>query len=109
MKGILLIVAVTFAAGMVAGKFVLRDAVAATVPCQNNISTVSPIGSIPDEYLAPMAPGEISIPVKPKFSCDGRQHCSQMTSKDEAKFFLNNCPNTKMDGDHDGDPCELDF
>ncbi|MDN3383707.1 cold shock domain-containing protein [Pseudoalteromonas sp. APC 3358] len=42
------------------------------------------------------------------FTCDGRQHCSQMTSKDEAIFFINNCPNTKMDGDHDGDPCEND-
>jgi hypothetical protein len=40
------------------------------------------------------------------FRCDGRQHCSQMTSCAEAKFFLANCPNTKMDGDHDGIPCE---
>lgn len=105
MKGILLIVAVTFTAGMLAGKFVFRDALAATAPCQNSTA----VGSVPDEYLAPMAPGEISIPSKPKFSCDGRQHCSQMTSKDEARFFLNNCPNTKMDGDHDGDPCEMEF
>ncbi|MBA6409690.1 cold shock domain-containing protein [Pseudoalteromonas sp. 5Ae-yellow] len=42
------------------------------------------------------------------FTCDGRQHCSQMTSKDEAIFFINNCPNTKMDGDRDGEPCERD-
>ena len=27
-------------------------------------------------------------------------------SCDEAKFFLRNCPDTKMDGDHDGIPCE---
>ena len=40
------------------------------------------------------------------FSCDGRVYCSQMTSCAEAKFFLNNCPNVKMDGDHDGIPCE---
>ena len=45
----------------------------------------------------------------PHYSCDGRQHCSQMSSRDEAVFFLNNCPNTKMDGDHDGDPCERQF
>lgn len=43
------------------------------------------------------------------FQCDGRQYCSQMTSFDEAKFFLNNCPNTKMDGDNDGIPCERQF
>jgi len=41
-----------------------------------------------------------------RFKCDGRQYCSQMTSCEEALFFLNNCPNTKMDGDRDGIPCE---
>lgn len=40
------------------------------------------------------------------FSCDGRQHCSQMTSCAEATYFSNNCPNTKMDGNNDGIPCE---
>jgi len=43
-----------------------------------------------------------------QFRCDGRQHCSQMTSRAEAEFFVKNCPNTKMDGDHDGIPCEND-
>lgn len=38
--------------------------------------------------------------------CDGRQHCSQMTSCAEATFFLKNCPGVKMDGNHDGVPCE---
>ncbi|HNR91333.1 MAG TPA: cold shock domain-containing protein [Dokdonella sp.] len=42
----------------------------------------------------------------PRFQCDGRIHCSQMHSCAEAKFFLANCPGTKMDGDHDGVPCE---
>ena len=40
------------------------------------------------------------------FKCDGRQHCSQMTSCEEATYFQKNCPGTKMDGDHDGIPCE---
>jgi cold shock CspA family protein len=40
------------------------------------------------------------------FQCDGRTRCSQMTSCSEAKFFLDHCPNTQMDGDHDGVPCE---
>lgn len=40
------------------------------------------------------------------YSCDGRQHCSEMSSCEEATFFIRNCPNTKMDGDHDGIPCE---
>lgn len=42
------------------------------------------------------------------FKCDGRQYCSQMTSRAEAEFFIKNCPNTKMDGDNDGVPCEND-
>jgi cold shock CspA family protein len=41
-----------------------------------------------------------------QFSCDGRTHCSQMTSCSEARYFLKHCPDTQMDGDGDGDPCE---
>lgn len=47
-----------------------------------------------------------NVPTSAQFSCDGRQHCSQMTSQEEARFFLRYCPNTKMDGDNDGIPCE---
>jgi len=46
---------------------------------------------------------------KAKFKCDGRQHCSQMKSYSEAKYFIMHCPNTKMDGDNDGIPCERQF
>lgn len=42
------------------------------------------------------------------FKCDGRQHCSQMNSREEAQWFSKNCPDTKMDGDGDGDVCEND-
>lgn len=45
-------------------------------------------------------------PASSTFQCDGRQHCSQMTSCTEAKLFLKNCPGMKMDGDRDGIPCE---
>ena len=38
--------------------------------------------------------------------CDGRTRCSQMTSCAEATYFLQQCPNTAMDGDGDGIPCE---
>ena len=38
--------------------------------------------------------------------CDGRTHCSQMTSCTEAKYFLKNCLGTQMDGNNDGVPCE---
>ena len=44
----------------------------------------------------------------PAFSCDGRQYCSQMSSLEEAVYFINHCPDTRMDGDRDGRPCEND-
>lgn len=40
------------------------------------------------------------------YRCEGKTYCSQMRSCSEAKFYINNCPNTKMDGDRDGVPCE---
>lgn len=40
------------------------------------------------------------------FACDGRMHCSQMTSCEEAKYFLKHCPGVQMDGNGDGEPCE---
>ncbi|MCH7387744.1 excalibur calcium-binding domain-containing protein [Acinetobacter modestus] len=43
------------------------------------------------------------------FQCDGRKHCSQMRSLEEARWFVRNCPDTEMDGDHDGEPCEQQF
>lgn len=45
-------------------------------------------------------------PVSSAFRCDGRTMCSQMTSCEEATYFLKNCPGTKMDGNNDGVPCQ---
>ncbi len=42
------------------------------------------------------------------FECDGRRYCSEMRSLAEARYFVVHCPNTEMDGDHDGQPCEND-
>ncbi len=47
-----------------------------------------------------------SVPVTSRFSCDGKIHCSQMTSCEEATYYIQHCPNTKMDGNNDGVPCE---
>ena len=49
-----------------------------------------------------------SKPIASNFSCDERLYCSQMNSLAEAEFFTRNCPNTRMDGDNDGEPCEND-
>ena len=40
------------------------------------------------------------------FRCEGKQYCSQMKSCKEARFYLKNCPDVKIDGNHDGIPCE---
>jgi hypothetical protein len=41
-----------------------------------------------------------------KFQCNGRTRCPQMSSCEEAMYFLAHCPGVKMDGDRDGIPCE---
>lgn len=55
--------------------------------------------------VAPV-PASNQPPAVSAFRCDGRLHCSQMTSCGEAKLFLKHCPGVKMDGDGDGVPCE---
>jgi len=40
------------------------------------------------------------------YSCDERRMCSEMTSCAEATYFIRHCPDTQMDGDGDGVPCE---
>jgi len=64
-----------------------------------------PPGSQTSESPAPSAS---SSSAAPNFVCDGRVYCSQMTSCEEAKFFLANCPGAKMDnyGKGNGIPCE---
>lgn len=51
----------------------------------------------------------VAIEPTEQFQCQGKVWCSEMTSYEEAKFYLHNCPNTKMDGDGDGIPCESQF
>lgn len=45
----------------------------------------------------------------PNFKCDGRRFCSQMNSAEEAMFFLTNCPDTLLDDNKNGIPCEATF
>jgi hypothetical protein len=46
---------------------------------------------------------------QPAFRCDSRKYCSQMTSCAEARYFLAHCPNVKLDGNHNGVPCEAQW
>ena len=45
-------------------------------------------------------------PPPSQFECQGKTHCTQMSSCEEATFYLQNCLGTEMDGDNDGIPCE---
>ena len=58
-----------------------------------------PMGDAAPEYVATTEPA-------PVFHCDGRRYCSEMKTCEEARYFLEHCPGTRMDGDHDGLPCE---
>ena len=60
------------------------------------------------ETRARAAPPQVEVPrpAAGQFSCDGRTHCSQMRSCAEATYFIKHCPNTQMDGNSDGVPCE---
>ena len=40
------------------------------------------------------------------FTCAGKRYCREMTSCEEAKFYLTQCGVSSLDGNHDGEPCE---
>jgi hypothetical protein len=44
-------------------------------------------------------------PDKP-FSCGTKRKCGEMSSCAEARFYLEECGLTRLDGDGDGVPCE---
>jgi endonuclease YncB( thermonuclease family) len=40
------------------------------------------------------------------FTCGTKRYCKQMTSREEANFYLNQCGLTRLDRDGDGQACE---
>lgn len=57
---------------------------------------------VPILYKAPQAVS--TAPMSQE--CRGKRTCKEMSSCEEAIFYLNNCGVTKIDGDGDGMPCE---
>jgi hypothetical protein len=39
------------------------------------------------------------------FNCAGKRYCREMTSCEEARFYLTQCGVSSLDGNHDGVPC----
>lgn len=91
MRNIVLLVIVAILGWQGYQHFVLRSA--ASTAANEPAGSVLPAAALPPEPSV-------------SFKCDGRTHCSQMTSCAEATFFLRNCPGVKMDGNNDGVPCE---
>lgn len=60
--------------------------------------------------IVPVADAVLPAVAKPSAafdpSCGTKQHCSEMTSCEEAKFYLASCGAKMLDGDADGIPCE---
>lgn len=81
---------------------------AVTQTARRAASSDPPAPPQPVEDRSWIKPREEQRPVaaSSSFQCDGRTHCSQMRSCAEAEYFIRNCPNTQMDGDGDGIPCE---
>jgi micrococcal nuclease len=75
-------------------------------PCAAGEAAVnSPSALPPAAAVTPTLPAARPAPGN-TYRCDGRTHCSQMTSCAEARYFLAHCPGVKMDGDRNGIPCE---
>ena len=57
---------------------------------------------------APAAPtaAPTSATTSGGFTCAGKRYCREMTSCEEAKFYLTQCGVRSLDGNHDGVPCE---
>lgn len=77
---------------------------------QKYASLTAPSPPAPVQRIVPLAsrpvPASERATAAPSFTCDGRTRCPQMRSCEEATYFLQHCPGTKMDGDNDGVPCE---
>jgi hypothetical protein len=94
------------------GKIMYSDSACNDKDQKQKIIDTSPVQKILAKTQAESlnnAPTKVEAVKKQMYRCDGRIYCSDMNSYEEAKFFVDNCPNTRMDGDHDGEPCESQF
>ncbi len=89
------------------GAVMPRDFRRAHGPCQSGDASSAAAPVAPTAPMVAPLPVALPAPVAvAAYRCDGRTHCSQMRSCAEASYFLKHCPGVKMDGNHDGVPCE---
>jgi Excalibur calcium-binding domain len=77
-------------------------------PCEAAKAPAAAATKAPAAAAAEATPSAVKVAAASAaaYRCDQRTYCSQMTSCDEATWFLKNCPGVKMDGNRDGVPCE---
>lgn len=63
-------------------------------------------GTEPPQAQSPAPAMPRSTPAAGSFTCGSKTYCSQMSSCAEARFHLTQCGLGRLDGDHDGVPCE---
>lgn len=51
--------------------------------------------------------GRSEASVSEPFSCSGKRYCREMNSCAEANFYLRQCGVSSLDGNSDGEPCEM--
>jgi endonuclease YncB( thermonuclease family) len=64
-----------------------------------------PTSATPPAPASPAASAP-ATPASGGFTCAGKRYCREMTSCEEAKFYLTQCGVRSLDGNHDGVPCE---
>jgi hypothetical protein len=55
--------------------------------------------------LATPAPTVPITTASGSYTCGGKRYCREMTSCEEARFYLTQCGVSSLDGNHDGVPC----
>jgi endonuclease YncB( thermonuclease family) len=58
------------------------------------------------ERTAITNPAETKNPTETNFQCGSKRYCREMTTCEEARYYLQNCGLSGLDGDLDGIPCE---
>ena len=64
------------------------------------------LGSFPHKEPAGQLPYSDAPASSAQFKCEAKRYCGQMTSCEEARFYLTQCGVRSLDGDGDGIPCE---
>ena len=96
------------AAGLYAYEKVTSDSTVTVEPVAPAVvaRSIEPEPDVEDRSWIKQRDAQPAAVATSSLKCDGRTSCPQMGSCAEATFFIQSCPNTAMDGDHDGIPCE---